>query len=62
MRRDTACFSMYSDMSMRTIASSVLNRNVASVFASSVFPTPVGPRNMNDAMGRLGSDKPARER
>jgi hypothetical protein len=31
-------------------------------FASSVLPTPVGPRNMKDAMGRLGSDSPARER
>ena len=40
MSLDTACFSMYSLMSMRTMASSVLNRNAASVFASSVFPTP----------------------
>ena len=44
------------------MASSVLKRNVAKVLASSVLPTPVGPRNMNDAIGRLGSDKPARER
>mmetsp|Transcript_1435 Transcript_1435/g.3465 ORF Transcript_1435/g.3465 Transcript_1435/m.3465 type:complete len:267 (-) Transcript_1435:1518-2318(-) len=51
---------MYSLMSMRTIASSVLNRNEAKAFASSVLPTPVGPRNMKDAIGLLGSDKPAR--
>src|SRR5215218_2583238 len=36
--RDTACFSMYSDMSMRTIASSSPKRNSASVRASSVLP------------------------
>ena len=62
MSLDTACFSMYSLMSIRTMASSVLKRKVASVLASSVLPTPVGPRNMKDAMGRLGSDRPARER
>lgn len=38
-----------------TMASSVLNRNAASAFASSVLPTPVGPRNMKLAMGPLGS-------
>jgi hypothetical protein len=42
-----------------TIASSVLNRNDARALASSVLPTPVGPRNMKLAMGRLGSDRPA---
>ena len=52
---------MYSDMSMRTIASSP-NRNSASVRASSVFPTPEGPRKMNEPVGRLGSFSPARER
>ena len=151
MRRLTVCFSMYSLMSMRTSASSVLNRYDASAFASSVcarythlipyanpltpcrlhapccaarqaaarqasrhdkqslwlpldpaaacgagatgsglqaacavkisdalgraamkilagapgaartLPTPVGPRNMKLAMGRLGSDSPARD-
>ena len=30
--------------------------------ASSVLPTPVGPRNRNDPMGRFGSDRPARDR
>jgi hypothetical protein len=29
---------------------------------SSVLPTPVGPININEPSGRLGSDKPARER
>src|SRR5215210_2629857 len=53
---------MYSDMSMRTIASSSPNRNSASVRASSVFPTPEGPRKMNDPVGRFGSFRPARER
>jgi hypothetical protein len=28
----------------------------------SVLPTPVGPRNRNEPIGRLGSDKPARLR
>mmetsp|Transcript_8800 Transcript_8800/g.29333 ORF Transcript_8800/g.29333 Transcript_8800/m.29333 type:complete len:220 (-) Transcript_8800:913-1572(-) len=62
INRETACFSIYSDMSIRTIASSVLNRNVARVLASSVFPTPVGPKNMKLAIGRFGSLNPARLR
>ena len=45
----------------RTSASSVLNRYTASALASSVLPTPVGPRNMKDAMGRCGSPSPARD-
>ena len=53
---------MYSDMSMRTIASSSPKRNSASVRASSVFPTPEGPRKMNEPVGRFGSFRPARER
>ena len=53
---------MYSPMSMRTIACSSSNRNWASARASSVLPTPVGPRNMNDPIGRFGSDRPARLR
>src|SRR5256885_1584955 len=51
---------MYSDMSIRTIASSSPNRNSASVRASSVLPTPDGPRKMNEPVGRLGSLMPAR--
>src|SRR6478736_154186 len=60
--RDTECFSMYSDMSTWIIASSSPNRNSASVRASSVLPTPEGPRKMNEPVGRLGSFRPARER
>jgi hypothetical protein len=48
-------------MSMRTIASCVSNMNSASARASSVLPTPVGPRNRNEPIGRSGSDSPARE-
>src|SRR5688572_15499295 len=44
MSRATVCFSMYSLMSMRTIAVSSSNKNSASARANSVFPTPVGPR------------------
>eukprot|EP00966_Prymnesium_polylepis_P286057 6607991-Prymnesium_polylepis.1 len=33
-----------------------------SALASSVFPTPVGPRKRKEASGRLGSARPARER
>ena len=46
---------MYSDMSMRTMWVSSSNRNSASARASSVLPTPVGPRKMNEPIGRLGS-------
>ena len=53
---------MYSDMSMRTIASSSPNRNSASVRASSVLPTPDGPRKTKEPVGRFGSLRPARER
>ena len=53
---------MYSDMSMRTIARSSSNRNSASALVSSVLPTPVGPRNRNEPIGRLGSCSPARAR
>mmetsp|Transcript_24731 Transcript_24731/g.53334 ORF Transcript_24731/g.53334 Transcript_24731/m.53334 type:complete len:277 (-) Transcript_24731:105-935(-) len=53
---------MYSDMSRRIIESSSSKSDSARALASSVLPTPVGPRNMNEAMGLDGSDKPARER
>ena len=56
------CFSMYSDMSSRTIARSSSNMNSASAFASSVFPTPVGPRKTNEPIGRFGSCRPERAR
>ena len=47
---------------MRIIASSASNMNSASARASSVLPTPVGPRNMNEPIGRSGSCSPARAR
>src|SRR3954454_10009450 len=53
---------MYSDMSMRTIACSESNMNSARARASSVLPTPVGPRKRNVTNGRLGSCRRARER
>ena len=43
---------------MRIMARSSSNRNSASARASSVLPTPVGPRKMKVPMGRLGSFKP----
>ena len=62
MRRDTEYFSMYSLMSIRTILLSSSNKLSAKAFASSVLPTPVGPRNKNEPIGFLGSLIPALER
>src|SRR4029450_1748758 len=45
------CRSWYSLMSRRTMLSSLSNSAAASVFASSVLPTPVGPMKMNDPIG-----------
>src|SRR5205814_1259600 len=53
---------MYSDMSTWIIASSSPNKNSASVRASSVLPTPDGPRKMKLPVGRFGSLMPARAR
>ena len=53
---------MYSLMSMRTMFSSVSKSASASVLASSVLPTPVGPRKMNEPIGRRGSLMPERAR
>ena len=61
-KRLTACFSMYSDISIRTRASWSPNIASANVFANSVFPTPVGPRNKNEPIGRFGSFNPLRAR
>ena len=44
--------SWYSDMSRRIIFFSSPNRNAATDFASSVLPTPVGPRNSSTPSGR----------
>ena len=46
---------MYSDISSLIIAFSSLKSCSANALASSVFPTPVGPKNKNDPIGRLGS-------
>ena len=53
---------MYSDMSIRIIASCESNMYSASARASSVLPTPVGPRKRKVPIGRSGSLSPARER
>src|ERR1700754_4305309 len=53
---------MYSDMSMRIRACSSSNRNAASALVNSVLPTPVGPRNRNEPIGRFGDCSPARAR
>ena len=53
---------MYSDMSIWSRASSFPNRNSDSARASSVLPTPEGPRKMNEPPGRRGSFRPARVR
>ena len=53
---------MNSLMSILMSASSLPNMNSASALASSVLPTPVGPRKMNEPIGRLGSLRPARAR
>src|SRR5205814_978834 len=42
---------MYSDMSSWISASSSPKRNSASALLSSVFPTPEGPRKMNEPAG-----------
>src|SRR5215813_3656574 len=53
---------MCSLMSMRTMALSLSNKNAANALVSSVLPTPVGPKKMNEPIGRLGSCSPARAR
>ena len=53
---------MYSVMSMRTMLRSSSKRHSARLLASSVLPTPVGPRKRKLPMGLLGSEMPARER
>ena len=53
---------MYSDMSKRMSALSLPKRKFASARASSVLPTPVGPRKMKLPTGRLGFFSPARDR
>src|SRR6185369_14000123 len=62
MSFETECFSMNSDMSKRISDFSLPNRNWASARATSVLPTPVGPRNRNDPAGREADFKPPRQR
>src|SRR5215212_7193620 len=62
MSFETECFSMNSDMSKRIIERSEPKRNSASERATSVLPTPVGPKNRNEPTGRCGFLSPARER
>ena len=59
---DTEYFSMYSLISILTIFCSSSNRFSARVLASSVLPTPVGPRNRKEPIGLVGSLMPALER
>ena len=49
-------------MSTRIILSSLPNTLSASALASSVLPTPVGPRNMKEPIGRRLSATPERAR
>mmetsp|Transcript_180 Transcript_180/g.463 ORF Transcript_180/g.463 Transcript_180/m.463 type:complete len:242 (-) Transcript_180:1523-2248(-) len=62
MSFETVWRSMYSDMSRRTMASSVPKYFCASALVSSVLPTPVGPEKSMVAMGREGFFSPTRAR
>src|SRR6267378_2086776 len=62
MSFETECFSMNSDMSKRTSDFSEPNKNSASRRATSVLPTPVGPRKKKQPTGRRGDFSPARLR
>ena len=53
---------MYSLISILIILFSSSNRDFARDFASSVLPTPVGPRKRNEPIGFEGSLIPALER
>ena len=53
---------MYSLISILIMLFSSSKSAFASDFASSVLPTPVGPRNRNDPIGFEGSFIPALER
>ena len=59
MSRLTARGSAYSLMSKRSKRLRSRKKNSASAFAISVLPTPVGPMNKSDAMGRRGRVRPA---
>ena len=52
---DTEYFSMYSDISILIKWCSSSNSSYAKLLATSVLPTPVGPKNINDPIGFSGS-------
>lgn len=58
MSFETACFSMSSDISMRMRLSLSSKSCSAKVLAIAVFPTPVGPANRKQLIGRDWSCKP----
>ena len=62
MNFETECFSINSLMSKRISARSEPNKNSAIERATSVLPTPVGPKKRNEPTGRCGFLSPARER
>src|SRR6266436_5247793 len=62
MSFETECFSMNSDISNRTSDFSEPNKNSARRRATSVLPTPVGPRKKKQPTGRSGDFSPARLR
>mmetsp|Transcript_1043 Transcript_1043/g.3424 ORF Transcript_1043/g.3424 Transcript_1043/m.3424 type:complete len:338 (+) Transcript_1043:653-1666(+) len=59
---ETLCRSMYSDMSSRVMLSWLPKKRSANALTSSVLPTPVGPANKSDAIGRSALFKPHRAR
>ena len=59
---ETLCRSIYSDISKRIIAFSLPNSTLASARDSSVFPTPVLPKNRKEATGLCGFLSPVRPR
>ena len=60
--RETACFSMYSDISIWMRDSWSPKMRSAKILAKCVLPTPVGPKNIKEPMGLLGSFRSARDR
>mmetsp|Transcript_20606 Transcript_20606/g.46482 ORF Transcript_20606/g.46482 Transcript_20606/m.46482 type:complete len:303 (-) Transcript_20606:781-1689(-) len=60
MRRETECFSMYSDMSTRQMLCSSSNSAPASALVNSVFPVPVPPRKRKTPCGRPWPWRPVR--
>ena len=61
-KRAMLCRSINSDMSSWINASGEPNKKVANALVNSVLPTPVGPRKMNEPIGRRGLLRPARAR